>query len=137
MAYPKFLSVQTHGGRCCGIKTIWNFPHNPEEYVQVIEKRRFNGTVDYYGKRVEKSFDFMTDERPMEKAGDRLKAIIEFIKKKRPAGLIEITLTDYQAHHWSAFIKKLGFKPVTKFRNSNTSGTIITVYHLAYDEKGY
>lgn len=135
--FAHYLSVQTHGGRCCGIKTIWNFPYSPNDSVSELKKKKFRGDVDYYGRGVTKAYDFMSEARPREPAKDRLKAVIDFIKKKRPAGLIEVTLTKFQAAIWRSTLESHGFKEVSTFKNSNTSRTTIIVFHLVYDTGGY
>lgn len=132
MAFPRYLSVQTHGGRCCGIKTIWNFPHSPAEYVGEKKKTYVHDQTDYYGRTVTKSFNFHTEARPKETAKSRLDSILEFLEKKRPQGLVEVTLGTYQKPQWEKTLTDRGFKLVTKFRNSNT-GSNVFVYHLVME----
>ncbi len=133
--FPKYLSVQTHGGRCCGIKTIWNFPYSRDEIVQAKRKTRVSDDTDYHGRTVTKSFNFHTEARPQETAEERLRAAVAFIKEKRPAGLIEVTMVKCQMGLWGKLLEELGFKEVSSFINSNTD-TTVKVLHLAYNE-GY
>jgi hypothetical protein len=131
MLYAKYLSVQTHGGRCCGIKTIWNFPYDPNTFIEEKRKTNVSEDTDYYGSSVSKTFNFYTEKRPRETAGERLKAILYFLASYRPAGLVEVTLTGDQLRYWGDFLESLGFKEVTVFNNSNT-WTMVHVLHLVY-----
>lgn len=126
------LSIQTHGGRCCGIKTIWNFPYEPSSTCEATSKKPFDKGIDYYGRGVRKDFDWFCDKAPREDAKSRLIRKIDYIKKKRPQHLIEVVLGKYQKQKWGTTIQELGFKLVTTFKNSNT-GCTLYVYHLAYD----
>jgi hypothetical protein len=130
--FPKHLSVQTHGGRCCGIKTIWNFPYCPSDYVGAKKKSKVDENVDYYGKTVTKAFDFYTEARPLETATERLDAILAFLKRERPKGLVEVTLGQFQKPEWEKTLTGRGFKLVTDFKNSNTSCKVY-VYHLVME----
>lgn len=131
MAYAKYLSVQTHGGRCCGIKTIWNFPHSPDCFLQNKRKTNVSKYTDYDGNAVSKTFNFHSEKRPQERAKERFKAILSFLSEERPSGLVEVTLTGSQLMNWREFLEGLGFKEVTRFNNSNTY-TIVHVLHLVY-----
>jgi len=129
----QYLAVQTHGGRCCGIKTIWNFPYDPDSRLEA--KGRLPGIkkdVDIYGQGVRKDFNWCREKRPAESAKDRFDSVVAYITKKRPRGLIEVVLSQYQVTYWLKTLTDKGFKEVTTFQNSNTGGNRLTVYHLAY-----
>ena len=129
-----YFAVQTHGGRCCGIKTIWNFPYGPDSRFEAKAKLPgIKNDVDIYGRGVRKDFNWCREKRPAESAKDRFDSVVAYIIEKRPKGLIEVVLSPYQVDKWSNTLANKGFKVVTTFQNSNTGGTRLTVYHLAYD----
>ncbi len=133
MAYTQILAVQTHGGRCCGIKNIWNFPYSPSTMLGEKKYKKVSSNADFLGHGVRKEFNFHQRARPKETAEKRLKAVVAYIKKRRPQGLIEVVLTCHQLINWENTLVELGFKEVTSFKNSNTFGTRLHVFHLAYD----
>ena len=72
--------------------------------------------------------------------------MIEVTVAERPKGLIEAVLTSGKYNYdrktynpvrqidvWGPVLEKMGFVPVTTFRNSN-SGCDVTVYHYAYGQ---
>lgn len=130
----QYFAVQTHGGRCCGIKTIWNFPYTPITAMRAKEKMRaISPGIDIYGRGVRKDFNWCRESRPLEIASERLLSIIDYIKKRRPQGLIEVVLSECQQLDWSKTLLDIGFRSVSTFENSNSGGNKITVYHLSYD----
>jgi hypothetical protein len=100
--------------------------------VAAKKKTKVDEDVDYYGRTVTMAFDFYTEARPRETATERLDAILAFLKRKRPRGLVEVTLGMYQKPEWEKTLTDRGFKLVTKFKNSNTSCKVY-VYHLVME----
>lgn len=128
------MKIAFHGGLCCGIKTIYGFdlrPHN-EVHQKAAYKQKNN---DRYGRNVRSDYNFYYKSRPRETFEERFDAYLDFLKKVRPSGLVEITLTSYQLVQlgWKSVVEKRGFKEVSKFYNSNSSNTV-SVYHLIYKE---
>lgn len=122
-----YFQVSYHGGACCGIKHIWGLPPSPSSTVGRKGKQKAgpNEATQYY--RGNASFFPIT--APLEKASDRLNRIIDYIKSRRPGGIIEIVLSSHQLLNWREHLKSIGFVEVNKVRNSN-SGNTIHVYHL-------
>lgn len=133
------FEVRYHGGACCasGIKTtlflviikhIWGLPDQGPNLVMPSKPKRKHGpneAMSYY----RGSATFCPMALPQGTAGERLQRFIENIKKRRPGGIIEICLADWQLHRWRNYITNLGFKKVNEIKNSN-SGSRVYVYHL-------
>jgi hypothetical protein len=121
-----------HGGKCCGIKTIYGF-ESPDSLLSAVEEKSQNN-IDAAGGHVSSNIDFFTDAAPQETEKERLDRLIAFCIKRRPAGIIEVTLAE--SHHlywsqipkWGPLLRKRGFKCVNKCRNSN-SGNTVHVFH--------
>lgn len=122
-----YFKVSYHGGACCGIKHIWNLPHFPSTELSRKGKHKAgpNEAQQYY----RGSASFFPIAAPQEKASDRLNRIIDYIKSRRPGGIIEIVLASWQLLGWREHLKSIGFVEVNKVRNSNSNSTI-HVYHL-------
>jgi hypothetical protein len=125
-----------HGGKCCGIKTIYGFsfddPSEMEE--EVSAKPAIN--KDQFGHHVSSDLDFFTDAAPEETQKKRLDRLIKFCEKHRPRGIIEVTLADssYESGDynqlllWKNILHRRKFKIVNKCKNSN-SGNTVYVFH--------
>ena len=131
------LKLVNHGGKCCGIKTIYGFNFNPEprsyDKCSSLNKIKINNK-DSYGYMVACNERFFTDSAPEEGYRERLQRYIDFVKKRRPKQLIEVILQDsYQKDWQKELVKNFGFVKVTNFKNSN-SGLWLSVFHLVIDE---
>lgn len=138
------LQLMHHGGLCCGVKTIHGFGYgesfdSTQSAITEIPPYVTDGTYLSYGK----SFFYKT--APVETALERLDRYLAYLKKKRPGGLVEVTLTDndptgkgrpsgVSQMAWQPILEERGFKSVNSFRNSN-SGAVVTVFHLVMDWK--
>lgn len=127
-----------HGGKCCGIKTIYEMGYDPEDTLGAYQGTgKLNNTDVHYGTATS-NVSFFTENAPAESRLARLDRFIEFTKRRRPQHLIEITLgagsQGDQTKNWEEPLLERGFKLVNTFKNSN-SGNIVNVYHLVYDEK--
>lgn len=130
-----------HGGACCGMTHIWNFPISPN--VVLVERLRLNSAE--WGKFIEDNpaYLMMTNlSYPIQTAGERLYDVIRDIeqgrpslKESRPDGILEIVLVAYQLAGWKEILAELSFKEVNSRRNSN-SGNICHVFHRNSGEKG-
>ncbi len=142
------MELVFHGGKCCGIKTIYGFPDYPTDLEEeiVTAKKSADRNHDRCGDHIRSDLPFFTLSAPEETAEARLRRYIDFCKERRPAGCIEVTLISKlnspcacgvceirsQAEIWEPLLFELGFHPVTAFKNSN-SGNEVTIYHLVYD----
>lgn len=124
-----------HGGKCCGIKTIYGFDSPSTLEPAAIAKPPVGHDVN--GQHVYSDLDFFTDAAPPETQKERLDRLIEFCEKKRPKGIIEITLAEspyaspaytHQVKEWGALLRKRRFKCVNKCVNSNSCNTV-HVFH--------
>lgn len=121
-----FLSY--HGGGCCGVKHIWNFPADPKTTIAALNECSI-GEQPY--KR------FFNKAAPSETALARLDRYIEHMHKAAPGNLIEIFLAEYKgnkpmcqvSHGWPAALEERGFVASEPFVNSNTNN-LITRYTL-------
>lgn len=122
------IQLVTHGGKCCGIKTIYGFPH-PNHLVDPIgaDEKNKNRDVFMPSDHVGKSFYPLA--RPEETAEARFDAFILYVKRTRPSHLIEAILNQFQLPYWKDFLKSRGFHLVQLHHNSNTSGTGIYTFH--------
>ena len=130
------MMINFHGGQCCGIKHISGFYANPDQKIwpkQESTKR----SHDKNGESVRSDWDFCWEALPKQTYKERLVAYIDFLKRVRPSGAIELTLTADQVggfYNWGPVLKELGFKKVVEFWNSNSSNKVF-VYYLVYGGK--
>jgi hypothetical protein len=133
------MRADLHGGFCCGIKHISGLSH-PDYMAQsrtalVGEQTSFDrhdGNAAVNDMHREKyGEDFFCEEAPAEKYPDRLKRVVDFIKKHRKHGLIEVVIQKAYQAKWAGHLEQLGFKMVTEFKNGNTSA-MLQVWHLAH-----
>lgn len=133
----------SHGGHCCGISTLWGFDEYPNTKIEehkAVEVGPF--PYDYVKCRdIGKIYNL-----PEQTHEERAARLIEVTIGERPKGLIEAVLTSGKYNYdedsykpvrqidvWGPVLEKMGFVPVTTFRNSN-SGCDVTVYHYAYGQ---
>lgn len=133
----------SHGGHCCGISTLWGFDDYPDKKIEehkAVEVGPF--PYDYVKCRdIGKIYNL-----PEQTHEERAARLIEVTIGERPKGLIEAVLTSGKYNYdedrykpvrqidvWGPVLEKMGFVPVTTFRNSN-SGCDVTVYHYAYGQ---
>lgn len=115
-----------HGGKCCGFKHIYDLGYYPTEMMPKKRKTKKLPSEDDQYLSSPKSFFY--ESAPEESKGARLDRLLEFLDEKRPQGICEIILADWQLVGWRDFIKARGFKLVNKCKNSN-SGCTIHIYH--------
>ncbi len=130
------IKIQTHGGRCCGIKSIHGFHGNSPDTIVVPKKAQPDNhrQTDIYRHSVHQNYNWYRPKRPRETYLQRFEEYIRYIQEHRPAGLIEVTMTYCQLtiYGWRTHLERLGFKETLKFKNSN-SGDTVYVFHLVYD----
>ena len=64
---------------------------------------------------------------PLNFTADHVSALRERVSRVREGVSIEVVLTDAQSAQWAPSLVKIGFKPVFRFRNSN-SRRLLTVF---------
>lgn len=133
------MKIGFHGGKCCGIKTIHGLGYNPNELIAALPKRKeFDKPADQYGRDFRSVTNFFRDKAPCETCLARLDRYIKYLDEKRPKGIIEIALADFngnreatswnQIRKWEPILLERGFKLVNECMNSN-SGNKVYVYH--------
>lgn len=122
------MYLSYHGGGCCGVKHIWNFPADPKTPISALNECRI-GEQPY--KR------FFSKAAPSETAIARLDRYIKYMHEVAPGNLIEIFLAEYKnnrpmcqiSHGWPEALLERGFVASEPFVNSNTNN-LITPYTL-------
>lgn len=128
------MDVVTHGGQCCGIKTIHGFPYWSSDPTNSVIQKLSGRTCpeglmpDQYDLQENAGTPFRREALPEEKAIDRLDRLIEIVRTHRPSHLIEAVLNHIQRPYWEAELLKREFRLVTTHSNSNTLNSIY-VYH--------
>lgn len=122
------MYLSYHGGGCCGVKHIWNFPTKPEIEVNALGECIIADKNNY--------MRFANKAYPREKAIERLDRYIKLMEKTQPKGLIEIFLIKHshpvydQLTGWKDVLLERGFVAGEPFQNSNTKNWI-TMFTLA------
>jgi hypothetical protein len=144
------MRITYHGGSCCGIKQISSLWNSPDWKLAAIKHKEGHipsvSRADAWGHEVKSTDNFYPFERPAETGGERFDAYMDFLRKHRPQGLVEVTIiakyrealedSSYVSkaqEDWIPFLKKRGFKRVARFANSN-SGNFVEVYHYIMTE---
>lgn len=129
------MHLAYHGGKCCGIKTIYGFQSNPEHHVAPIEDyiRIRYCNLDSNGDDVTSEGRFFHATAPKETGIERLDRYLRYCDQRRPGGVIEIVLADFDwmpsfNAAWWPILEERGFTKTATFQNSN-SGNKVTVYH--------
>lgn len=128
------MHLAYHGGKCCGIKTIYGFPGDPASIVnRVYYHGREEVNSDSHGDHVSTNSRFYHGSAPSETGLERLDRYLRYCDQRRPGGVIEIVLADYRflptfTAAWWPVLEERGFTKTAEFRNSN-SDNMCTVYH--------
>lgn len=115
-----------HGGKCCGIKHIYDLGRSPN--ARLPAKRATKKLKSEATYSVSSPSHFHYPSAPAETYVQRLDRYLAFLDANRPKGICEIVLSDYQLVHWRGLLEERGFKLVNKCKNSN-SGCTIHIYH--------
>lgn len=132
------LKLVFHGGECCGMKHIFGFygnkPNSPQPAIEKLVKANKH---DFYGISVRSDLPFFSEHAPEETTLERLDRYLDFLRRNRPSGIVEVCLGDWncipQKTHWHEPLTERGFKLVNENFNSN-SGNEFQVYHLNMNE---
>jgi len=132
------MQIMLHGGKCCGIKHIYDVSEHPdyETSSQAASERLDPLNVERGMSTNGEGKNIWSEKRPAETYGKRFAAAIEFINNTRKqvhlpqAGqLIQVVIPQSNKQYWEPIYKHFGFELVTQFQNSN-SGANLCVYHL-------
>lgn len=138
MASLSGMQLVFHGGKCCGIKTVYCMGTSPvEKHESLVALSRRNNSDQTYGE-VGSGMRFFTDSAPEESGKDRLQRYITFMERNRPRNVLEVVLcessSDWQNQTaWVPTLEGLGFKMVNRHSNAN-SGNFIQIWHLNVGE---
>lgn len=128
-----------HGGRCCGIKTIYGMTYSPVGVEPALKAHKATSYDLTLSSKIPNDFNIYPHDAPAETGLERLDRYINYLKSWRPKSLVEINLVSASASSWqNVWDKHLierGFTAVTTFKNSNTYNDV-TVYHLVLKEDG-
>lgn len=131
------MRLAFHGGRCCGIKTIYEMGGEPEGVLSAIDAVPKNNADVLYN-NTDTMTRFFHEKAPKETYLERLDRYIAYCKTYRPSHIIEITLAQgayCNQKKWDPLLEERGFVKTIEGRNSN-SGNTVRVFHLAYDLLG-
>jgi hypothetical protein len=124
-----------HGGKCCGVKTVFNLSGTPNAMLSALKEDKsieaLDGGINGIGQR------WIKKARPMERAWQRLDWYISEYKKKRKSGILELViqtpskpeLYNWGQAHWISYLLDRGFVEVNAHLNSN-SGNICRQFVL-------
>lgn len=116
-----------HGGHCCGMTHIWNFPASPETMLDKREEESPKSLDTYLTNNPEMA-NVINEYFPAQTALERLDEILCRIDEDRPQGIVEAVLIASQVNYWNSVLTERGFKCVNDNMNSN-SGNRLYVYH--------
>lgn len=134
------MKIGFHGGMCCGIKHIFELNADPDYLLEALSKKiATSNDVNYEYSSSEENF--FTDAAPEETRLKRLDRYLDFLRGRRPSGIVEITLVTpgpgyWTQEKWVPIITERGFIEVTPeggVYNSN-SGNKVRVFHLYMKE---
>lgn len=132
------MQIGYHGGKCCGIKTIFGMNYDPDLNVGRLAAITYDGTlhgIDAAGRTVSSEMNmYWGPELPNQTGEERLKAYLAFLRQKRPSGLVEIALAETiypstSQARWFPVLQALGFRCVARWKNSNSTNWC-SVWHL-------
>lgn len=131
------MQLVFHGGKCCGIKTVYQMDTDPESKHNSLDKiPQNNGDQSYHDVGSDKRFFHL--DAPYESGYDRLKRYIEYMEKYRPRNILEVVIIKSPKYSWQdqskwiPVLEGFGFTQVNEHTNSN-SGNIVCVFHLNVD----
>lgn len=122
------LLRSSHGGCCCGMTHIWNFPSSPTVVMEARTAYDADEWAKYLTATPQHSIIY-NEAHPKQTAVERLDEIIERITDNRANGIIEAVLVSEQLPYWQKTLEERGFKIVNAHLNSNSSNRL-SVFHL-------
>lgn len=122
-----YLRRSPHGGHCCGITHVWNFPASPETMLDKREEKSPQSLTDYMAAYPSMA-NVINEFFPAQTALERLDEILYRIDEDRPQGIVEAVLIAFQVTYWDIVLAERGFKCVNDNMNSNSDHRLY-VYH--------
>lgn len=123
-----------HGGKCCGIRTIYGFGHNPDKKLlalpEVTHECIKTEPLKYANRAMHKA-------RPEETALERFNAYIALHKNTVGEGILEVVVAvgNFERQEcWIPILLKNKFKLVSHSYNMNSFNRVF-VFHLVRDKK--
>lgn len=86
------MEIYFHGGKCCAIKTIANLNYTPTFSFSPREKTKKVTHRDRQGSHVSTGEPFYWQERPRETGAQRFDAYLDYLRRVRPYGIVEVTI---------------------------------------------
>jgi len=126
------MNYGEHGGGCCGISHVSNFPYECSPIWETALDRTLDESYREIRENVLQNYiDTISSRRGWH---DESPLPEELPKNWKVNHLIKVVLTDQQMLMWAETLKKKGFRLVTRFLNSN-SGNHCNVLHLTTGAK--
>lgn len=122
------LLRSSHGGSCCGMTHIWNFPSSPTVVLAARTAYDEDAWTKYRAAIPGHGLVY-NDAFPEQTAVKRLDEILSRITMDRIHGIIEAVLIQAQLPYWQKTLEERGFKIVNAYTNSN-SYNLLSVFHL-------
>ncbi len=131
------MKLAYHGGKCCGIKTIFGFQTDPKSEEEELQKISMTNW-DAEGGDVNSKARFFHEEAPKETGIERLDRYIEYMEKRRPFNIIEVALAESRYNYldqtaWFPILEERGFVKAIEHLNSN-SGNVVHVFYKTVGE---
>jgi hypothetical protein len=128
------MLMVSHGGHCCGIRTIWGMGETPEAMQSAFPKQFDDRKLEWLtapptgtNKHCFPAVDF-----PLETGAERLKRLLELQDAVQTYGIVEVTTAAAQTGYWKEELEAQGFKKSCECLNSN-SLNVVTVWHRCRD----
>lgn len=87
------MKLVYHGALCCGLKHIYGFSYDPNgTELEHTPESHGEEYPDCDGEGVDSDWEMPYGERPAEPRIERLKFLLEYLKKTRPSGIVEVCL---------------------------------------------
>lgn len=143
------MELVFHGGKCCGIKTIYGFSCPPDHNLPARQKT-VHENEDQHGRHVRSNLSFFAEEAPVETGAARLDRLLAYADEYRPSGIIEAVLAQHPSHDdpantnkygmaqkdiWEETLLSRGFFLVNHNKNSNTGNTCYVYHRNSTDKK--
>lgn len=108
-----YLSLDSHGGGCCGILHLYDFSGSEVSVEKQLDKILASWIEEEYDEAFRECSCGFCPPPPDPKTFN---------------ALLEVVLTDSQMQMYGQLLKKRGFRLVTRFKNSN-SGNYCNILH--------
>lgn len=97
------MRITHHGGECCGIKHIMHLGKDPEAFLYRKGKTENVCSQDRAGEDVRSCDNFYHHVAPREKYIERFDRYLDFLRRTRPYGTVEVSIVRQYAGGVQAF----------------------------------